>query len=248
MNFITEKLRAVANLGVIGYANSYYRQRVTPGDAYRLRSRYAQHPIWVRPNTSDLQVFWQIFRSREYRCLDGVKKASLIIDCGANVGYSSAYFLSRFPRAKLVAIEPDKDNFAALQKNLQPYPTAVLLHSGVWSTTAGLVMAEQGHGEGQEWARTVREARPGETPMMKAVDIGSTLQNSGEDRISILKIDIEGAERELFSRPVSWLSKVDNLVIELHGPECERVFHAAIAHESFDVSTCDELTVCRRRD
>jgi len=52
--------------------------------------------------------------------INNLSNADLIIDAGANVGYSSVYFLSNFPNCRVIAIEPDGDNFASLQKNLAP--------------------------------------------------------------------------------------------------------------------------------
>jgi hypothetical protein len=72
------------------------------------------------------------------------------------------------------------------------------------------------------------------------------LEQSSFDRISILKVDIEGAEEIVFaSNYEKWLHKVDNLVIELHGEQCEAVFQNAVAGRGFEVSRCDELTVCK---
>jgi hypothetical protein len=46
---------------------------------------------------------------------------------------------------------------------------------------------------------------------MTATDIGTLLDRSGEQRISVLKVDIEGAERVVFVKNYeSWLPKVDN--------------------------------------
>lgn len=215
---------------------------------FTLRSRYAAAPLWCRPNSSDVDVFDQIFRYREYRCLDDVADARFIVDCGANAGFSSAYLLNRFPNATVVAVEPDPGNFAALQRNLAPYHTrATAIHSGIWSSECGLVMSETPFRDGREWSRTVRPARDGETPLMYATDVGTLLQRSGHDRISVLKVDIEGSEVEMFrDGHCAWLDQVDTLVIELHGPECERVFHHAIASQNYSVSRCDELTVCQR--
>ena len=86
-----------------------------------LRSKHSRHPLFCRPQTTDILVFDQVFIEREYQSLDGLSSPELINDCGANVGYSSAYFLTRFPRAKLLAVEPDPGNFAALERNLSHY-------------------------------------------------------------------------------------------------------------------------------
>jgi hypothetical protein len=54
------------------------------------------------------------------------------------------------------------------------------------------------------------------------------MKEQGIDYIDILKIDIEGAEREIFRDPSSWIEKVDSLIIELHEcmkPGCYRSFY-----------------------
>jgi len=215
---------------------------------YTLRSRYAKYPLYCRPRTTDVKVFSQIFVGREYRCLDDIRNAKLIVDCGANVGYSSAYFMSAYEGAHVIAIEPDPGNFDALVKNLQPFGDRVqTIRSAIWPEPVDLVFAEDTRGEGREWARSMRIAREHETDTIKGIDLSTVLENSGHDRISILKIDIEGGESAVFSRGYEkWLPQVDCLVIELHGPECETVFHRAIAGYGFAVTSCDELTVCKR--
>jgi FkbM family methyltransferase len=241
---------AIENLGILPaahYAVQRLRARLVPPVEFRVYSKHARHPLRIRAKTSDIDVFRQLFVHREYRCLDGVRDADLVIDCGANVGFASAYFLSRHPGATVIAVEPDEGNFRQLQRNLAPYSTqARALHTGIWSHPTGLVMSEEPHGDNREWAYTVREARNGEKPAMWATDIGTLLAESGHERISILKIDIEGAEKVVFDAPCPWLGKVDNLVIELHGAPCEASFFKAIQGEGFAVSTCDELTVCKR--
>lgn len=215
-----------------------------------MRSSRAKHPLAARSHTSDGQVFYQVFARLEYACADDMADVSLIIDCGANVGYSSAYFLSKFPHAKLIAIEPDPANFKILQRNLEPFGSRVrLIQSGIWSHSCGLVISEEKYGDGREWAIQVRETKPGETPQMTAVDIGTLLRESGQSRISILKIDIERAEAIVFaSNFESWIDKVDNLVIELHDEECQRIFFKAIEGQGFEIYHSGELTVCRRRN
>jgi FkbM family methyltransferase len=218
-----------------------------------LTSEFVRHPLRCRKGSSDRDVFRQIFVQREYACLDDLTDVDLVLDCGANVGYSSAYLLDRFPECHVVAVEPDPDNFALLEANLTPYRGRVrTVRSAVWSHPTGLVLSNARYRDGREWARQVRECRPGEPPAFTATDIGSLLRESGREKISILKMDIEGAEAVVFASDcASWLGKVDALVVELHDDSsfggCSEVFFAAIVGEDFDVSRNGELTVCRRR-
>lgn len=244
-------LKAATNIGVMNYVCYKLKAlmlRRRRGSVVRLHSKYAAHGLWCRTGTSDQRVFNQIFIQREYRCLDDVGQAGLIIDCGANVGYSAAYMLTRFPRAQVVAVEPDPENFRTLTKNLEPYGERVTaIQSGVWSHKCGLVLVEEKLGDGLEWSRQVRECRPDEAPTVAGVDIGTILRESKFERISVLKIDVEGAERTIFDGGrADWLQYVDNLVIELHGDDCKDVFFQALSSESFRISNCDELTVCKR--
>jgi FkbM family methyltransferase len=182
--------------------------------------------------------------------LDTVKRARFILDCGANVGYSSAYFLTRFPEATLIAVEPDPNNCAMLEANLSGFVGRYgVVRSAIWSRETGLMWDPTKSDGGHEWERAVRPVETGEVPMLFATTIEALLNQSREERISILKIDIEKSEIAVFSDNFrGWLDRVDNLVIELHGQECASVFYKAIAGQGFVVSRCDELTVCQRMD
>ena len=218
-----------------------------------LTARRSRYRLSARPNSTDFLVFGQTFIGEAYACIDDLTDVDFIIDCGANAGFASVFLLSRYPGASLVAIEPDPDTFRILERNLAPYgPRVRAERAGVWSHTTDLRIEERPYRGGGAWARQVRECAPGETPTVHAVDIPTLLAQSGRERISILKIDIEGSEHAIFSAPNvgSWLPLVDCLVIELHddthfGP-CTEVFHRAIADEPFAITQVGELTVCRR--
>jgi FkbM family methyltransferase len=236
-----------------GQAVFYVLQRLRHASSrsrhpYVLYSKQLRFPVYCRPHTTDVNVFNQVLLRREYRCLDNVRDPALIIDCGANVGYSAAYFLSRFPRAYLVAVEPDPGNFEMLRTNLRPFVgRCQVVCSAVWSYPARVALAEASLGAGQEWARQVRPAQPDDLTAFSATDVGTLLRNSGFDRISILKVDIEGAEADVFAHGYAgWLSKVDNLVIELHGDECEAILAKAVEGQQFERSRCEELHVYTR--
>jgi len=213
---------------------------------YSLISKNSEFPLICRPNTSDLSVFGQIFIEREYSCLDDLSDVELIIDCGANVGYSSAYLLTRFPKSRVICIEPDSSNFKILEKNLAPYKERVkLINSGVWSHKTGLKILETPGLDWSAWAVQVRECNVDEVPEMQATDVGTLLKESDSDKISILKMDIEGAEAVVFAKNYeSWLPFVDNIAIEIHGSKAsDIVLNTVAACKPFNISSSGELTI-----
>ncbi len=215
--------------------------------SFPIRLKGVRHPFWGRFQTSDPDVFNQIFIEQEYASLRYVRDPKLIVDCGANVGYSALWFLNQFPDACVIVVEPDPENFELCKKNLLPYGERVSFRcAGIWPRETGLKVVRGEYKDGREWATQVRECRPGEKPDLQGVEIGHILQESGFKSIDILKIDIEASEEKLFAENYeSWLRKAKNIAIELHGKACEDVFFNAMSFSDYDVSNSGELTLCK---
>jgi len=137
-----------------------------------------------------------------------------------------------------------------LKENLQPYgDRAVVIQAGVWSHPTELKISEVPYRDGGKWAVQVVENSDRQEGGIRAIDIGSLLKDSDFQRVSILKMDIEGAEVIVFSKNYEyWLSRVDNIVVELHddtvfGPASDLVTSKVAEHGDFHVSRCGELTV-----
>jgi FkbM family methyltransferase len=232
------------NLGLLSLLHFEFQRRRSHSAPFNLTSKMLAFPVRSRPLSSDIGVFTQFFFFDEYRCLSRLRNPKLILDLGANVGYSSAYFLSRFKDCSVIAVEPDPANFIELQKNVAPYRSRVkTIQAAVWPHPGRMDLEHPGRGE--EWGVRVK---PSDDGAVRAISIPELLTFSSEYRISLLKVDIEGSETDLFkSGSEEWLDKVDNIVIELHGEEAQRIFHNAIAKSNFVISKCDELTVCLSR-
>jgi len=91
-----------------------------------------------------------------------------------------------------------------------------LLQGAVWSKS-GQVALDNTFGDKREWAVAVREGNG-----VRAYSMDEILSGASSQYIDLLKIDIEGSEKELFSGDTSWLAHIRNLCIELHGASCER--------------------------
>jgi FkbM family methyltransferase len=219
-------------------------------DVWSVRPHQALHPLQIRlRGSSDIAVFHQIFICQEYSCLRELKEPSLVLDLGANVGFSAAYFLSAFPTTRVVVVEPDERNLEMCKVNLAPYGDRVMfLHGAVWSRPTILRLSKGTFGDGLEWATQVTESieEDGTSAGVQAWDVGSLIEISGGATVDLLKVDIEGAELTVFGASVgSWLHKVRNICIELHGKDCEEVFFDALQDFDYDLEYSDELTICR---
>jgi FkbM family methyltransferase len=218
-----------------------------PG-SWRVHPRQVQRELLVRlRGSSDMNVFNQVFIRQEYSSLRHLENVLMVLDLGANVGYSSACFLSCFPNSRVVAVEPDERNVAVCKANLEPYGDRVqLLHGAVWSECTTLCLARGAFGDGREWATQVVRPTDGKTGSVRAWDVGSLMDIAGAAQVDLLKVDIERAELAVFSDTAKkWLAKVRNICIELHGPDCEEAFFNALADFDYELSRAGELTICK---
>jgi FkbM family methyltransferase len=167
-------------------------------------------PLVLCGNSMDYRLFSDIFVHDCYNVQLGSEPA-YIMDCGANIGLSTRYFINRYPGAKIAAIEPDERNFRLLQMNLQGCDVAtyrIALHSqrGKLRLTSDNLSS---------YSRRFDEAGGGSEEVAAAPlqDLFDELQ---WPRIDLLKIDIEGGEFALFATQDPWLSRVNVFIIEFH--------------------------------
>ncbi len=212
-----------------------------------LRPKGYATAVTIRLNSSDFKVFDQIFVSRQYLPVTIIKDLDTIVDCGANAGYSALFFLKQFPRARVIAVEPDRSNAELCRRNLSQYmDRVVIVEKAVWGCVAQLRFVEETRTPGEEWGIQVRAAAvdaPGEA--VEGIDIPNLMAMIGVEHIDLLKIDIERSEAVVFqSNPESWLCRVTNLAIELHGECCAEIFRFALRDYSFLEEQCGDVTIC----
>jgi len=202
---------------------------------------------------SDLHVLQQIIQHHEYGfavewvASNGLRNHPLrIIDAGANVGYTSVYFLSAFPNASILAIEPDIDNYQVLSHNLACCSAAnpsLSLHAALLSCSGIAVTIDRQGGDKKDWSFSVRPAS-GVTGI-KSVSVGDLLSQTGWEQVDILKIDIEGSEADVFSEQadLSYLAKTRLLLVEIHDDKADRKkIHQRLLAHGFSVEERSETT------
>lgn len=205
-------------------------------------------PLIIRKDTSDIIVFRSIFVFRELNIPTKIEP-KLIIDAGAYTGLSSLFYSLKYPDAKIIAVEPEDSNFKILEENTVGVPNISRKKSGLWNRNTFLKVVDTNAGK---WGYMVKEVSESENYDVKAVTISSLLEESGFSEIDILKLDIEGSEKELFSSDFgSWIDKVNAIVIELHDrirPGCSEAFYAALDKEKWiEYRESEKVILIKRR-
>ncbi|MGF9759601.1 FkbM family methyltransferase [Microvirga sp. 0TCS3.31] len=192
--------------------------------------RQSVREIFVRPNTSDTEVVGQIFVDKAFdisrlKRIGELKaflskarqsgKRPLIIDAGANIGLTSIYFSAQCQDALIVAIEPEPSNFALLFNNVRglqvlPIPCALA------ATPHTAIVVDTGEGF---WAFRTKEAVSGDNSQytVDCVTVNEIYSEHSKEAFPfIVKIDIEGEEKELFEDNIEWIQKTPIIIVELH--------------------------------
>ena len=186
---------------------------------------------------ADKPIVDSIFQAQEYH-LPPIKdfQPKLILDCGGNIGCAAVYFANKYPSAQIYSVEPENNNFQFLTFNTAFYDNVQPLKSALWDKETFIRVEDKGFGIA---GFMTFETTPEDKNALKTTTIKKLLAESGFEGIDILKLDIEGAEKEVFAAPDvdSWLSKVKVLIIELHdrmkrGCSCE-FFKAISKYEWF---------------
>jgi FkbM family methyltransferase len=157
--------------------------------------------------------------SNVYFDIHTIGNADTIIDLGAHSGSFTIYsLLHSKPRAKIIAVEPDRNNYRLLLNNLKSFESVInekklrvlALRKAVWAKTGTLKFIKTRWSEGGYVADTECD----EVTCVDAITLDDIINiSSGK---TIVKADIEGAEIPVLAAS-SKLSMVSELAIEAHG-------------------------------
>lgn len=221
-------------------------------DVYQIKG--SVHPVYIRKKSMDFMILDEIFghecynaemkdnrHYHNYRRKFGVRIPQNIIDVGAHIGLSSIYYALQYPNAKIIAIEPETDNYQMLLKNTAGYANIIPVNGAISGSQIELFLhakklyAQNQYLKSAEYQLTTEMARSSQKIM--TCGIHDIMAQYDMDCIDILKIDVEGSEKEIFeSNSERWLSKVKILVVEPHDfkiPGCTKAIFKAVSDYDF---------------
>lgn len=181
----------------------------------RIRLKGSKTALLCRPATSDIGTLLSTFKMGYHRPEIDLPPNPVIFDLGANVGYTVVDLALRHPDARIIAVEMDKDNFQIASGNILPFgDRCTLLHAALW-TDDGEVSYEGGAAD----AFHISESEGRAMSKVQSRSLPSILRQFQIDRVDYLKMDIEGAEREVIDTATEWAGNVRIMNVETHAPE-----------------------------
>lgn len=202
-----------------GLPDNHKITRVT----YNRRQFSIEHRRW----SSDGIIIDEVFRDSQYDLPTGTQghlvdhlyreiiasgKKPLIVDCGANIGVSVLWFTARYPEAHIVAIEPAPDNFELLRRNCSSLDVD-LRNVGIGAVDGPTYLRMEGlpgccYQTNFESNGLLTEMHSLKTVLDSKPALGYTP--------FLLKVDIEGGEKSLFSSGHGQLNQFPVILMEPH--------------------------------
>jgi FkbM family methyltransferase len=160
--------------------------------------------------------------THEYiKCLDILEKESHqslnILEIGANIGYYALIGAKTVDKCQVLAVEPESKNIGMLEKNINAnnFGNKINIHQyavGNSNKTVELNISDRGN---RHSLKNTKEHSGSELVEMKTPE--KLLSDIGQDQIDVLRMDIEGAEIQVFkSLSAERLQQISLIFLELH--------------------------------
>ncbi len=196
-----------------------------------------------RQQASDLSIFRDFFLKTDYAAtLPGAKR---IIDAGANIGAATVLFKKRYPDAEIIALEPDDSNCEMFALNTKSYTNVTLINGGLASEHGKKMRIKDKTVPSYSFELVY------DSEGLDSFSVDGLMKDNNWEIIDIVKIDIEGGERELFSANINWIKKTRQIIIELHDyklPGCSRALIDAFSGLNFNINFSGENLILTNVD
>jgi FkbM family methyltransferase len=190
-----------------------------------------EFPVYIRLRTTDVSLLSEMLHGAEYD-LDLPSSPRVIVDAGANIGLTSIFYANKYPQARVLAIEPELSNFKMLKKNTALYANITCIRAALWKNDTTVTIADSGLGHWGFQAVEEKDSGQAGSCQVEAISVDSLMARFAVGYIDLLRVDIEGAEQEVFENASRWIDNVGVIAIELHDrlrAGCSRAFYLATA-------------------
>lgn len=199
-----------------------------PGSGPYVTVKIPRHGnLWVRPKDSDFEVVQEILGTHEYdlsrfaqygRIQERYEailrngKTPLIVDAGAYIGVSSMVFSDQFPKAKVLAVEPNPANARLCARNTATHPNIRTIEAALGGRPGRALLDTSA--DPFSWGVRTERIDGGN---VEVLTIPQLIETEGDGvSLFLVKIDIEGFEKDVFEGDTGWTDQPAAIVVEIH--------------------------------
>ena len=173
-------------------------------------------PITIRcKNRFDRNCLVDVFTKRYHRpgILLSHKKEQVILDLGSNIGATIIDYKLLFPDSTIYGFEMDRENYELAKINCSSLPNVHLFNLAVWNSDTVIKYDDSNDSD----AYVINKAEKGTFKEVQSITISKILTDNKITQVDFLKMDIEGAELDIFNdKDLEWVNSVNYMNIEFH--------------------------------
>ena len=193
----------------IHYKLNLYSKKDQSAKFYELSIQERSIDLFMRTNKGDLAIFYEIFWKEIYKIPFLVlPEKSVILDLGAHIGCTAIYFSMIYPDAQIYAVEASEESYNILKENVKSFKNIIAVQAVIDSKDGVVCFDTSGYSFNSKINHNGK--------MVQSISISTLMMQYQITRVNLIKIDIEGAEKNILQNNVNWLKKTDNMIIELH--------------------------------
>lgn len=160
-------------------------------------------------------LFKEIFIKEVYD-FEAKTNTPVILDCGANIGFSSLFFINKYPQAQITAFEAAKETYEKCQQtfSVNKIENIKLVNKALSDADNEQVTFYQNSTDGCDLGAALFSTKQSKTETVETTKLSNYINGS----IDYLKLDIEGAETMVFKDLTASkkLSLINEGLIEFH--------------------------------
>ena len=222
---VYQQLKILNRVGFLFYLKYLFKKRGS-----KLNLIIDDYEIIIRKGSPDLDVAVSSLYG-EYdilKFLFPTNYSGTILDAGGYIGTSSIALRKLYPKAKIIVIEPSKNNLSILKENLKFMSNIEIVYGALIGTSEKVIdLKNRGTGE---WGYSIAKT-PNDNPMAETLHQTPAYRLSDlinmDEQIGLIKLDIEGGEYSLFENDIEFLKSIPVVFAELHDrivPGCTKKF------------------------
>jgi FkbM family methyltransferase len=168
-------------------------------------------------NVVDHSFYFNLEKPSYHSILSEIKKATVILDIGGNIGTSALYFASINPTARILSFEPHPDTFNKAVENIElnSFQNIELINLGLGTQQASLKLYEvDKYNPGMN--RILSEEADFPYKIIEVDILDDILLKKEIKKVDFIKIDVEGYEFSVLSGAKETLKSKPFLFIEVN--------------------------------